>query len=93
MVAGSKAGDEAALHMVDELGRLLGKGLATISCVADPEAFVLGGGMSKAGNILTDSIDHYYREYAFHASRSTVITLASLGNLAGIYGGVGMLLS
>ena len=89
----AKEGDEAALHMVDELGRLLGRGLATISCVADPEAFVLGGGMSKAGNILTDSIDHYFREYAFHASRSTVITLASLGNLAGIYGGVGMLLS
>lgn len=89
----AKAGDEAALHMVDELGRMLGRALASISCVVNPQAFVLGGGMSKSGSILTDSIAKYYREYAFHASRNTEIKLATLGNLAGMYGGVGMLLS
>lgn len=89
----AKEGDSVALHMVDEVGRILGKALATISCVVDPEVFVLGGGMSKSGTILTDSIEKYYKEYAFHASRSTPIKIATLGNLAGIYGGVGMLLS
>ena len=89
----AKEGDSAALHMVDEVGHILGKALATISCVVDPEVFVLGGGMSKSGNILTDSIEKYYKEYAFHASRNTQIRIATLGNLAGIYGGVGMLLS
>ena len=89
----AKAGDEAALHMVDEVGKILGKALAAISCVADPQVFVLGGGMSKSGPILTDSIEKYFREYAFHASRETEIKLATQGNLAGIYGGVGMLLS
>ncbi len=89
----AKEADEAALHMVDEVGRMLGRALASISCVVDPQAFVLGGGMSKSGPILTDSITKYYREYAFHASRGTQIKLATLGNLAGIYGGVGMLLS
>ena len=89
----AKEGDEAALHMVDEVGKILGKALATISCVADPQVFVLGGGMSKSGPILTDSIEKYFKEYAFHASRGTQIKLATLGNLAGIYGGVGMLLS
>lgn len=89
----AKEGDEAALHMVDEVGRILGRALATVSCVVDPEVFVLGGGMSKSGPILTDSIENYYKEYAFHASRGTEIKLATLGNLAGIYGGVGMLLS
>ena len=76
-----------------EVGRILGRALATISCVADPQAFVLGGGMSKSGPILTDSIEKYFREFAFHASRETEIKLATLGNLAGIYGGVGMLLN
>ena len=89
----AKEGDAVALHMVDEVGRILGKALATISCVADPQVFVLGGGMSKSGPILTDCIEKYYKEYAFHASRGTEIKLATLGNLAGIYGGVGMLLS
>ncbi|MBQ9031684.1 MAG: ROK family glucokinase [Parasporobacterium sp.] len=89
----AKEGDEVALHMVDEVGRILGRALATISCVINPEVFVLGGGMSKSGKILTDSIKKYYKEYAFHASRKTKIKLAKLGNLAGIYGGVGMLLS
>ncbi len=89
----AKEADEAALHMVDEVGRMLGRALASISCVVDPQAFVLGGGMSKSGPILIDSITKYYREYAFHASRGTQIKLATLGNLAGIYGGVGMLLS
>lgn len=89
----AKEGDEAALHMVDEVGRILGRALATISCVADPQVFVLGGGMSKSGPILTDVIEKYFNEYAFHASKDTQIKLATLGNLAGIYGGVGMLLS
>lgn len=89
----AKEGDEAALHMVDEVGRYLGRALATISCVADPQVFVLGGGMSKSGPILTDAIEKYFKEFAFHASRETEIKLATLGNLAGIYGGVGLLLS
>jgi len=89
----AKEGDEAALHMVDEVGKMLGRALATISCVVNPQVFVLGGGMSKSGPILTDAIEKYYKEYAFHASRGTEIKLATLGNLAGIYGGVGMLLS
>ena len=89
----AKDGDEAALHMVDEVGKILGKALAIISCVVDPQVYVLGGGMSKSGTILTDSIEKYFKEYAFHASRDTEIKLATLGNLAGIYGGVGMLLS
>ena len=88
----AKAGDEFALKMVDEVGRILGKALATIACVVDPEVFVLGGGMSKSGPILTDAIEKYYKEYAFHAARATQMKLATLGNLAGIYGGAGMVI-
>lgn len=85
-------GDKAALRMVDEVGILLGKALASISCVVNPEAFVIGGSMSKAGDILIHAITKHYTEYAFHASRNTVFKLAELSNSAGIYGAVRLVL-
>lgn len=88
----AKAGDSFALTLVDEVGRLLGKALASIACVVNPEAFVIGGGMSKAGEILTDAIQKYYVEYAFHAERATAFKLAELGNNAGMFGCVKMVL-
>lgn len=88
----AKAKDEAAVVMVSELGRMLGKGLAQIACVVNPEAFVIGGGVAKAGDILLDAIREHYVEYAFHASRDTEFRLASLGNEAGIFGGVKLII-
>lgn len=88
----AKLGDKAALVMVDEVGKLLGKALASIACVLDPEVFVIGGGMAKAGEILLESIRKYFRVYAFHASHETKFCMAELGNSAGIYGGVRMLI-
>jgi glucokinase len=88
----AKKGDEVALKMVDQVGNLLGKALATTACVVNPEAFVIGGGMSKAGPILIEAIRKEFKRYAFHASRETEFKLAELGNNAGIYGGVRMVL-
>ena len=47
----AKAGDAVSLELVETLGTILGGALAAIACVADPEMFVLGGGVSKAGQI------------------------------------------
>lgn len=88
----ARKGDQTALEMVGQVGYLLGKALAGIACVVNPEVFVIGGGMSKAGDILIDSIRNEYRRFAFHASRETEFKLAELGNRAGIYGGVRMIL-
>ena len=81
-----------ALGIVDYTAEILGRGLAMVAAVVDPQAFVIGGGVSKAGPILTDSIQKYYRKYAFHASEDTKFVLATLGNDAGIYGAVRMVL-
>lgn len=89
----AKSGDAVGLELVEELGERLGTALARIGAVCNPEAFVIGGGVSKAGTILTDVITKYYREIAFHAITDTPIVLAELGNDAGIYGGVRMVLS
>ena len=53
----------------------------------DPEVFVIGGGVSKAGDILIDAVEKAFQKYAFHACRSTAFELATLGNDAGMYGG------
>lgn len=88
----AKQGDAVALAQVENFGKTLGKALAAIACVTDPEVFVIGGGVVKAGQILIDVIRKYYRQYAFHASREVEFKAATLGNNAGIYGGVKMVL-
>ena len=88
----AKAGDELALEIVDTQARILGRALAQIACVVDPEIFVIGGGVSKAGSILTDSVKKYFEHYAFHACRQTKFALAQLGNDAGIYGAARLVL-
>ena len=82
----AKNGDELAAEIVDRQACILGRTLAQIACVVDPEIFVIGGGESKAGSILTDSVQKYFQKYAFHACRNTKFALAELGNDAGIYG-------
>lgn len=82
----AKEGDDLALELVEDHGRTLGKALATVACVCDPEAFVIGGGVSKAGDILITTTTKYYQQYVFHACRETKFVLATLGNDAGIYG-------
>lgn len=82
----AKAGDGMALSIVDFFAENLGKALADISCVCDPEVFVIGGGISAAGQIILDAVKKVYRRYAFPASEETKFVLASLGNDAGICG-------
>ncbi len=88
----AKEGDEVASLMVDKLGTMLGKACASIACVVNPEAFVIGGGVAKAGQILLDTVEKHYKTYAFHASKETPFKAATLGNNAGIYGGVRLIL-
>ena len=82
----AKAGDAVATELVEKLGKILGGALASIACVVDPEMFVIGGGVSKAGQILIDVVQKNFKERAFHACEDTKFVLASLGNDAGMYG-------
>lgn len=82
----AKAGDQVAIRLVDELGEILGAALSNMACVVNPEIIVIGGGVSKAGQILIDTIRQHYVETAFHACRDTRFELAALGNDAGMYG-------
>ncbi len=88
----AKAGDAVAAGLVDELGEILGSALSNMACVVNPEVIVIGGGVSKAGQILIDTIQKHYKETSFHACRNTKFALASLGNDAGIYGSMRLVL-
>ena len=82
----AKAGDELALQVLDQFYNYMGEFLANICNVVDPDAVVLGGGVSKAGQVLLDGTRPWFDKYVFHAARGARFELASLGNDAGAYG-------
>lgn len=86
----AKAGDHLAVEAVEVLGKYLGLVVANVALTVDPDVFVIGGGVSKAGEYLIEGISRYYKDYAFHASADTKFALASLGNDAGMIGAAGM---
>ena len=88
----AKAGDELALGVVRAFGEDMGRALAGVSCVCDPEVFVIGGGVSAAGQIILDVVQAAFRRHAFPAARDTRFELASLGNEAGICGAARLVL-
>ena len=87
-----KEGDQLAVDVVEEFGEYLAKGLADVAVVVDPSLFVIGGGVSKAGEILLTYIEKYYRKRAFFANKDTQFAIASLGNDAGICGATKLIL-
>ena len=81
-----KENDKVAVEIAEQFGAYLGRALASIAAVCDPEAFVIGGGVSKAGEILLTFIEKPYMKHAFFANKDVKLVLAQLGNDAGIYG-------
>ena len=84
----ARSGDALAAREVDEMADTLGMALANIAATVDPETFLVGGGVSRAGEVLFAPLTKHFKEYAFRSCRETPIKQASLGNDAGIYGAV-----
>ena len=87
-----KAGDKAAIKIAEQFGEYLGRALAIVSALVDPAVYVIGGGVSKAGEILFDFIKEPYMKYSFFAHKNVKFALAELGNDAGIYGAAKLVL-
>ena len=88
----AKAGDAYCQETVERFGRYLGIALSNVAHVVDPEAFVIGGGVSRAGEIILNVVEKYYNENAMFALKDKEFRLAELGNDAGIYGAVRLVL-
>ena len=87
-----KFGDPVAIEIAERFGAYLGKGLAAIAAVVNPQVFVIGGGVSKAGEVLFEYIRPYFMQYAFRGCRDAEFALAKLGNDAGIFGAAKLVL-
>lgn len=86
VIDAAKDGDKLGLQVLDKVGWYLAFSLANIAQTLDPEVFVIGGGVSKAGEIILDAIRKYYNDFVMIALKDKDFTLATLGNDAGIYG-------
>ena len=84
----ARSGDVLAAREVDEMTDTLGMALASIAATTDPEMFMIGGGVSRAGDVLFTPLREHFKTYAFRSCRETPIVAATLGNDAGIYGSV-----
>ena len=87
-----KAGDEVAVQIAEQFGNYLGKGLAAVAAVVNPEVFVIGGGVSKAGEILLSYVKPAFQKYVFYPCGKAEFKLATLGNDAGIFGAAALIL-
>ena len=83
---GGKAGDPVAQEILEQIYGYMGEFLANICNTVDPDAVVIGGGVSKAGQPLLEGVQRHFAKYAFHAVSGVRFALAELGNDAGVYG-------
>ena len=88
----AKAGDEMALEVMEVVGHYLGVALASLALTVDPQMFVIGGGVSKAGQYLIEVINRHYAQYMPISENRGTVGLAKLGNDAGIYGAARLVL-
>ena len=88
----AKAGDAMACRVMDTVFYYLGWALSVVSMTVDPEVFVIGGGVSRAGSFLTEGIRKYFDQFTTLSDQKAEITLAQLGNDAGIYGAARLIL-
>ncbi|MCI6019772.1 MAG: ROK family protein, partial [Clostridiales bacterium] len=79
-------------EVVDKMVYYLSEAMATIAVVVNPEIFVIGGGVSKAGQYLIDLVQEAFRSKCFHAVKDTEFALAILGNSAGMVGAARLVL-
>ncbi|MCI8564939.1 MAG: ROK family glucokinase [Lachnospiraceae bacterium] len=88
----AKAGDALAAEIVDKCMRYLGLAMAYVSHMTDPECFVIGGGVSRAGEYLLEVIRRHYESFMHIQKAQAELRLATLGNDAGIYGAARLIL-
>ncbi len=88
----AKEGDELALATMELVCKYLGIAISHLAMTTDPDIFVIGGGVSKAGTFLTDMIGRYFEYYLPISRNRAKVVLATLGNDAGIYGAAKLLI-
>lgn len=93
VIDAAKAGDEVAIRIVNRAAFYLGKSMALLAVVLNPQRFIIGGGVSNAGEFLFEQIREVFRKYAPESAQEDVeIVPATLGNNAGVVGAAGLII-
>ena len=82
----AKEGDFVSTQVVQKVSDYLAKSASILSVILDPEVFIIGGGISKAGKYLIDMIEIQFKKYARFTTHNIPFILAKTGNNAGIIG-------
>ncbi|NHC45628.1 ROK family glucokinase [Motilibacter aurantiacus] len=84
----ARRGDRVAIASFESVGRWLGQGLADLAAILDPGCFVIGGGVSEAGDLLLEPARRTYTEVLTGRAYRPLaeIRQATLGNDAGVVG-------
>ena len=84
----ARQGDPVALAAFEEVGVMLGRGMANLAAVLDPSMFVIGGGVSDAGDVLLTPTRRSFEDHLTARSHRPLaqVVLATMGNGAGIVG-------
>ncbi|MBR5468478.1 MAG: ROK family protein [Firmicutes bacterium] len=83
---GVEKGDALCKMVVRRASVYLGMALSNIACTINPEVFLIGGGVSRAGDTLLNPVKEYFKKFAFPEVKDTPIVIAEIGNDAGMYG-------
>ena len=87
----AEAGDEVAKDIIDNALTYLGIGVANAIATFDPEMIIIGGGVSKAGDIVFDTVKKVVNKRCFKSmAESCEIVPAGLGSDAGVVGAVAL---
>ncbi len=83
----AKGGDGLAIHVMEDMGRYLGIGVASLINIFNPEMIVIGGGVMDAWSLFIGTLGSEVRQRAFEVpAKSAEILPAGLGADAGIVG-------
>jgi glucokinase len=83
----ARRGDRAARHVLEEVGDALGRGVASLIAVLNPEVVVLGGGLAGAGNLILMPLRRAVERWGQPlARRQAKIVLSRIREDAGVLG-------
>ena len=93
ILAAAQKGDQFAIGLLSQIGEHLGKGIAMLIHLFNPELIIIGGELSKADNYITDPIQQNLNKYTIAKIRKdTQIINSELGENAGIMGTVALVM-
>ena len=90
----AKRNDPLALKVTSAVCDQLGLALSIVAVTINPQYIIIGGGVSNAGDFLLQRVQESYNRYVFSSvKKTTTLTLATLGNEAGVIGAASLILN